>query len=171
MIRIRQVKIKVLEDNEDKWLEVISRKLRIKSSNIIKVAILKKSIDARDKNNIYFVYEFKVLVKNENEILKKIKSDDISIYLEPKLEITKGEERLDSRIVIVGSGPAGLFASYLLSEYGYHPLIIEQGKRVEERIIDVEKFWQENILDLNSNVQFGEGGAGTFSDGKLNICS
>ena len=168
MIRIRQVKIKVLEDNEDKWLEVISRKLRIKKSNIIKVVILKKSIDARDKNNIYFVYEFNVLVKNENEVLKKVKSEDISIYLEPKLEITKGVENLDSRIVIVGAGPAGLFASYLLSEYGYHPLIIEQGKMVEERIVDVEKFWKENILDLNSNVQFGEGGAGTFSDGKLN---
>ena len=86
---------------------------------------------------------------------------------EYKLPI-KGKEKLKKRIIIVGSGPAGLFAAYLLAENGYRPLIIERGKRVEERIKDVENFWTKGVLEEDSNVQFGEGGAGTFSDGKLN---
>ncbi len=166
MIRLRQVKIKVLEDNYDNLILKITKLLKIKKSDIINFKILKQSIDARNKNDIYFVYEIDINLKNEDLVLRKNKN--ILKVEEDELRITKGKNKLNKKIIIVGSGPAGLFAGYLLAEYGYSPLIIERGKKVEDRIIDVENFWNNNILDFDSNVQFGEGGAGTFSDGKLN---
>ena len=85
-------------------------------------------------------------------------------YILPK----SGKEKLNNRPVIIGSGPAGLFSAYLLAECGYRPIVIERGEKIEERVKTVEKFWELGILNNNSNVSFGEGGAGTFSDGKLN---
>ena len=79
-----------------------------------------------------------------------------------------GNIHLNTRPVIIGSGPAGLFAAYLLAEDGYKPLIIERGEKIEDRVNTVDHFWSSGELNINSNVQFGEGGAGTFSDGKLN---
>ena len=169
MIRIRQIKVNIELDNIDELKRQISKKLRINMSDILSVKIEKKSIDARDKNNIYFVYEVDVLVNGENIILRKVKSNDV--FISPKevfqFNIT-GENKMKLRPVIVGSGPAGLFCAYMLAMYGYKPLIIERGEIVDERIKTVEKFWKTGILNNNSNVQFGEGGAGTFSDGKLN---
>ena len=166
MIRVRQVKIKVLEDNYDNLVIKVSKILKVNKDDIKNIKIVKKSIDARDKNDIYFVYELDINIDNEDKVLKRNK-DIIKVESE-KLKIKKGNIKLENRIIIVGMGPAGLFAGYLLSKYGYKPLLIERGKKVEERISDVEKFWSSNILDLDSNVQLGEGGAGTFSDGKLN---
>ena len=79
-----------------------------------------------------------------------------------------GTKKMEHRPVVIGSGPAGLFCAYLLAEHGYRPVVYERGASVEERKKDVERFWNEQVLNPNSNVQFGEGGAGTFSDGKLN---
>src|SRR5699024_6733467 len=116
-----------------------------------------------------YVYEVDVKVKEEGRILKKVFSKDI--FLTPKEEYQypdSGSVSLSSRPVIVGTGPAGLFCAYMLAKAGYHPLIIERGEKVDERVESVMKFWETGVLNPNSNVQFGEGGAGTFSDGKLN---
>ena len=169
MIRVRQVKVKVLEDNKDILLKNIARKLGMKMSDIISYKIIKKSIDARDKRDIYYVYEVDIDTYLEDKILLKNKSNDIMIspleeYVLPK----SGNLPLNRRIVVVGSGPAGLFCSYILAEAGYRPLIIERGEKIEDRVKSVEHFFLTNELNVNSNIQFGEGGAGTFSDGKLN---
>lgn len=166
MIRIRQIKLS-LDEDENLLKEKIARKIKIDKNDIKKCKINKKSIDAR-KDNINFVYEVDVEIKDEKIILQRKNKDIIKTPNEKyKFEIT-GTKQINKRPIIVGSGPAGLFAAYLLSKYGYNPIIIERGEKVEKRVKDVEKFWEENILKPNSNVQFGEGGAGTFSDGKLN---
>ena len=168
MLKVRQVKIEVTEDNEHNRLVLLAKKMKVSKQDIISYEITKQSLDARDKNNIYYVYEFDVVLKNEDEYIRKNKSNDILIENENKYVFPKcGTEEIKDKIVIVGSGPAGLFSAYVLCENGYKPLIIERGKMVEERVKDVNLFWQEGKLQPNSNVQFGEGGAGTFSDGKL----
>ena len=165
MIRIRQVKVPVLKDNYDFILKKICKLLNVKE--VINYIIIKKSIDARDKNNIMFVYEFDVNCLNEDIILNKIKNKDVfkSIVKEYKLNVTK---TINNRPIIVGSGPAGLFCAYMLSTIGLRPIIVERGEKIEDRVKTVEEFFKNNKLNLNSNIQFGEGGAGTFSDGKLN---
>ncbi len=158
MLRVRQIKTNQ-EDNENEIIKQIEKKLKAK---IIDYKIHKKSIDAR--KGIKYVYEVDVNLKNEDKI--KLTNDIIKVSDETyKFKITGKEQ---TNIIIVGTGPAGLFSAYILAQNGYKPLIIERGKKVEERIKDVQKFWDEGILNENSNVQFGEGGAGTFSDGKLN---
>ena len=167
MIRLRQVKVSL--DNRDKLLKKVANILHINEKDIKEYKIIKESIDARNKRNILLTYEIDILVDNEEKLLNKYGSNDI--YLSPNedfiFEIT-GTKKLKNRPVIVGSGPAGLFCAYLLSEHGYKPIIIERGECVEERVRSIEIFWNTGKLNINSNVQFGEGGAGTFSDGKLN---
>lgn len=169
MIRIRQIKISLQNDNDNYIKKQISKILKINEKDIIKYSINKKSLDARNKENINYVYEFDVEVKNEKSILSKNKNNDIFITPneEYKIEII-GTKELTNRPVIIGSGPAGLFCAYILAENNYKPLIIERGACVEERVKIIEEFWRTGKLDKNTNVQFGEGGAGTFSDGKLN---
>lgn len=169
MIRIRQIKISLQNDNDNYIKKQISKILKINEKDIIKYSINKKSLDARKKDNINYVYEFDVEVKNENSILSKNKNNDIFITPneEYKIEII-GTKELTNRPVIIGSGPAGLFCAYILAENNYKPLIIERGACVEDRVKIIEEFWRTGKLDKNTNVQFGEGGAGTFSDGKLN---
>ena len=169
MIRIRQVKIPILNDNNEYIIKKISNILKVSRDDITNFKIVKKSIDARDKNNILYVYEFDIETKLEDKILKKSHNKDIFItpneeYILPE----PGNDKLTNDIVIVGSGPSGLFCAYLLSEMGYSITIIEQGEKMEDRIKTVDKFFETNELNELSNVQFGEGGAGTFSDGKLN---
>ena len=166
MIRVRQVKVHIDNNN---LVKKIASKLNVKESDIKYYKIVKKSIDARDKNNIFYIYEVDIEVLNEEIILKNNKSNDI-LKSEPvnyKIEVT-GTNKLNKRPIIVGSGPAGLFSAYYLAKLNYKPIIIERGEEVEKRIKSVEEFWNNNKLNINSNVQFGEGGAGTFSDGKLN---
>ena len=169
MIRIRQIKIEVTEEIHDSLIKAISKKLKVSNASIKNYIIKKQSIDARDKNEIYYVYEVDVDIDNELEVLKKSNNKDI--FLSPNEEYvfsTLGNKKLKNRPVIVGSGPAGLFTAYLLAENGYRPLVIERGEKVEERLKTVNSFWETGKLNPESNVQFGEGGAGTFSDGKLN---
>ena len=169
MIRVRQIKIDAVKNDMNELLEKLSKKLRINKNDIINYKISKKSLDARFKPQLYFIYEIDVEIKNEDKILKKINNNDI--FKTPKEEYEfneNGKIILNKRPIVVGTGPAGLFCSYMLAYFGYNPIIIERGKRVEERVKDIESFWENNELNEESNVLFGEGGAGTFSDGKLN---
>jgi len=169
MIKIRQIKVEVSSDSEEIRIKKLLKKINLKRNDLISYKITKQSLDARDKNSIYYVYEMVIEIKNEQKFLEKNKSNDISFCEEELYNFEKtGTKQITSNVIIVGSGPAGLFAGYILAENGYKPIIIERGKKVEERIQDVENFWENNELLKNSNVQFGEGGAGTFSDGKLN---
>ena len=165
MLRIRQIKVPINDNDVKKYT---ANKIKIKKEEILSLNINKKSIDARKKEDIHFVYEVDVTLKNESKILK-IKNKDISITPKEIYSFNNfGNKPLKHRPVVIGSGPAGLFCAYILAEHGYNPIIIERGERIEDRVKTVEKFWQTNELNKNSNVQFGEGGAGTFSDGKLN---
>ena len=173
MIRLRQIDIGVdiAEENKE-ILKQCAKKLRIRENQIQGCKIIKKSIDARDKSKIVYCYEIDVEFRNiedEEKILKKNKSKDIfkTEKEEYQFKIT-GKEPIKNRPVIVGAGPAGLFSAYMLASYGYRPLVIERGEQIEKRVETVQKFWDTGILNPESNVQFGEGGAGTFSDGKLN---
>lgn len=166
MLRIRQIKISIENNNLKK---AIANKLKIKEKDILNYQINKQSLDAR-KNNLMYVYEVDVKLKNENQILKK-HSKDVLITPNETYTIPSHGTKTLKNIIIVGSGPAGLFAGYMLAKAGYNPLIIERGEDIENRTKTVEKFWQTNELNPNSNVQFGAGGAGTFSDGKLTTLS
>ena len=168
MIRINQVKMPI-GHSENQLIEKAAKLLRLKVSQIKKLQIAKKSIDARKKPELFIVYSLDVVVDNEETIIKKVNDNNVMLINKKKYSITPvGEVPLSKRPLIIGAGPAGLFCAYLLALKGYQPLILERGKCVEERQKDVEAFWNTGVLDTNSNVQFGEGGAGTFSDGKLN---
>ena len=165
MIKLRQLKVEV--NHTANILSLIAKKLKVRDKDIISYEIVKESIDARDKNKIFYVYEINIEVKDEERILNNNKNNDITLadIKNLSLKIESKEELGD--VIIVGSGPAGLFASYILSLNGYKPLIIEQGEDVDDRVKSVDKFFTTGILNPDSNVQFGIGGAGMFSDGKL----
>ena len=163
MIRVRQVKVNVLKNDVDLVTELAKKKAHILDDNVLSYKINKRSIDARDKENILYVYEIDFTLKNEKDI--KL-SNDIC-YVENN-EYNFKPNKKDINPIIIGSGPCGLFAAYMLAEAGLKPIIFERGADIDTRVKDVNEFWQNNKLNINSNVQFGEGGAGTFSDGKLN---
>ena len=168
MIRINQLKMPI-EHSNNQLMEKAAKLLKIKENQILKLQIAKKSIDARKKPELYIVYSVDIWVDNEVKVIKKVNDNNIMLINKKKYDIfPSGEKVLNNRPVIIGAGPAGLFCAYLLALKGYQPLLLERGKCVEERQKDVEDFWKTGILNTNSNVQFGEGGAGTFSDGKLN---
>ena len=167
MIRISQIKVPIKENTRDKIILECSRKLRINKSNIESYKINKRSIDARKKPDLFYVYELDLVVKDEESILKHNKNIRKTPKENYKFEIL-GSKKLNHRPIIVGSGPCGLFCSYFLAEVGYNPLIVERGEKIEDREKSIERFFETGVLDPNSNIQFGEGGAGTFSDGKLN---
>ncbi len=166
MIRINQIKLQINHSKED-LLNKIYKLLKVNA--IESYSIYKQSIDARKKQELKYIYSVDVLVNNESKILDRIKSNDILAIKEKEYEFkVNGNEELDHPPVIVGMGPAGIFAGLYLAKAGYKPIIIEQGRDVDTRVEDVEKFWESGALNPISNIQFGEGGAGTFSDGKLN---
>ena len=170
MIRISNIKIAAYKEQHKVLEQEICRFLHIKSLQNLQYHIVKKSVDARKKDSIQCIYTVDVSgLKDEAKIVARCKKDNIVIaqkecYTEP----VHGEEPLLYRPVVVGAGPAGLFAALLLAEHGYRPILLERGQDVDTRTRDVEQFWQTGVLNTASNVQFGEGGAGTFSDGKLN---
>lgn len=169
MFRVRQIKVDALCNTNENIKRSISKKLKIKEDDIINFYIKRQSLDARDKNKIFYVYEVDVEIKNVKKINLLINNKDITLVtLEEYNFVKKGNKILKNKPVIVGSGPAGLFCAYILSEEGYNPIIIERGEKIEDRIKSVDEFWKTGELNHGSNVQFGEGGAGTFSDGKLN---
>ncbi|WHH61179.1 FAD-dependent protein [Petroclostridium sp. X23] len=147
----------------------ISKKLRVKESEIKNLRIIKESIDARRKSRIEFAYSILVdLYSDESKVERKLSDGNVRLIIpEQEPPIHSGAEIIKGRPIVVGTGPAGLFAGLILAVNGYKPLLLERGDEVDERSRKVHRFWQTNQLDPESNVQFGEGGAGTFSDGKL----
>ena len=168
MIKINQIKIPVGSD-KDHLIHKISKMAGCTKEDVKNLIILKKSIDARKSNQIMETYSISVCLPQaiEKRLIKNNKDCDLYQEVVYRTQLS-GMKPLNHRPVIVGSGPCGLFAAYFLAKNGFCPLILERGKSVLERQKDVELFWNTGILDLESNVQFGEGGAGTFSDGKLN---
>ena len=158
--RINQVKLDVGEDHEA-LADAIRRKLKKPSLDISELEIVKESVDARRKPDIKLIYTVDFSCPQKLRLDKAEKRD----YDGLEKEIPKDDSR--ERPVVVGLGPCGMFAAIILAEAGRRPIVIERGQPVEERVRTVERFWREGILDEESNVQFGEGGAGTFSDGKL----
>ena len=166
MIRVRQVKVPVSKTPD--ILSELAKKLKINRKEIIEYKIHKQSLDCRRKPDLFYVYELDVTLKNETLILSKNYPDVLKTPNEKYCFPVSNDKVNNSRIVIIGAGPAGLFAAYVLAENGYKPIIYERGEKIEDRVKTVEEFWNNGDLNINSNVQFGEGGAGTFSDGKLN---
>ena len=170
MIRINQVKVRP-GHSEEQLKRKAADCLKIPVSDIYDVKIVRQSIDARKKPDIFYTYTLNVKVKKEEKILKHFHGKE-NLVAKAEDETYRfpdpGKKHLKEPVVIVGMGPAGLFCGYFLALHGYRPVLLERGRRVEERIEDVKRFWKTGILNPDSNVQFGEGGAGTFSDGKLN---
>ncbi len=167
MIRIQQVKLPVGHTKEELKQKLL-RELKLSPENLLSYELRKQSIDAR-KRPVQYVYTIDVQVKEEERVLKRAKNPkaaraNVHAYQLPQ----RGSATLNHRPVIIGSGPAGLFCGLMLAKAGYCPLILERGKPALQRKKAVEHFWSTGQLDVESNVQFGEGGAGTFSDGKLN---
>lgn len=161
-IGINNINISI-KDNQEKALIKHLETLGIEKENIKQIKYQKRSIDSRKKTDIKFVYNIEIQLNKDI----KINNDKIFI-VEKKENIKRTSKNLEGRIAVIGTGPAGLFAALRLCEYGYKPFIFERGAKVEERDRDIDNFINLSILNPNSNIQFGEGGAGTYSDGKLN---
>lgn len=160
----------ILKIDEDKSIlkNKIAKKLKIDILEIKNFKIIKESLDARKKNDIRFTYCIEIEHANEKKLVERLKDRDVNLEEDSyDAEIEFGTKELKNRPVVVGFGPAGIFAALLLAEKGYKPLVIERGEDVDKRTATVDKFWKDGKLNLESNVQFGEGGAGAFSDGKL----
>ncbi len=164
MIRVNEVKLS-LEEDISVLPNKIAKKLKLNPTEIQDYIIYRESVDAR-KNEINFVYTVDVKVQDEAKVLNKNKSLQKSHNARYQ-EVIEGDACLFHRPVVIGTGPAGLFAGLVLAQRGYCPVLLERGQDVDTRTIDVNRFWESGKLDPESNVQFGEGGAGTFSDGKL----
>ena len=171
-IRLSNIRLGV-DESELALPERLARALGVRPGDIQRWRILRKSLDVRDKSDLAFVYTAEVVVPaDEPALLARLKAREpgvsADLYDEPPFVMPEpGREPLAHRPVVVGSGPAGLAAAYFLAERGYRPLVLERGRRVRERIHDVRVFDAGGPHDPESNYLFGEGGAGTFSDGKL----
>jgi uncharacterized protein len=152
-------------DSEENLPVLLAAKLSVQLSSVRNLRIIRKGIDARKKAQIKLVYTLSF--SGDDAVRLRLEGDPALEWQEEKATPIRAQLQSHKRIVIVGSGPAGLFAALRLAEYGLTATIIERGESVEQRALSVQRFWKEGVLDPESNVQFGEGGAGTFSDGKL----
>lgn len=168
MIRVNQLKLPVEHKQED-LMKKAARALRITPEQIERLEIRRRSLDGRKKPELFYSYTVDIKTAREEQVLHRAKNSQAAICREKPYTFPKpGEEKLFSPPVIAGAGPAGLFAGLMLARAGYRPVILERGEDVDSRRKRVDEFWKTGNLDVRSNVQFGEGGAGTFSDGKLN---
>ena len=164
MLRIRDI-VLTLDESEASLPEKCALILGVSKGDILSLALHRKSIDARRKSNIHFVYTVDVGLENEDRILRRLNNPRVSKA--ETFEYRIPGARCDKRPLVVGFGPAGMFAALVLAEAGLKPIVIERGPDALTRRDKVERFWKTGELDPECNVQFGEGGAGTFSDGKL----
>ncbi len=169
MLRITDIRLPIEHSEEDLRRSVVDI-LGIDDGDLLDLRICRKSTDARKKSRVVFVYTLDIQLKNEDSILeshsKNVAKSPEKKYMPETLGVVPAQGN-SKRPVIVGAGPCGLFAALLLAQNGARPVLLERGKRAEQRAKDVARFWKSGELDPDSNVQFGEGGAGTFSDGKL----
>ena len=171
MIHIIELRLPI-DHGSDALAAAIVKRLGITANDLLKIDIFKRSYDARKNIALSFTYIVDVVVKNEASVLKRF-VDDPQVRLTPDTsyhfvaQVTEQTPSPKLRPVVIGFGPCGIFAALLLAQMGLKPLILERGKAVRERTQDTWKLWRKNVLNPESNVQFGEGGAGTFSDGKL----
>ena len=157
-----------IEESKDLLKSKVAKKIRIKEQDIKSFKILRESLDARKKSSLKFIYAIEITCLNEEKVVARAKSNDVKLSSDNnENEVKYGDRVLESRPFVVGMGPAGLFAALTLAKNGYNPIVIERGEDVDSRTKAVNNFWINRKLDNNSNVQFGEGGAGAFSDGKL----
>ena len=162
---IRVSNIKIYEDiSDEEVFKLVLKKYKMLKENVNEWHISKKSIDARKKNDVHYSYSIDIDIKNEDKFLKDKNISRLKSTKSPELQLNMNKS---IKPVIIGAGPAGLFAALTFVQNGYKPIIVEQGESVEKRKKSVDLFINTGILNTNSNVQFGEGGAGTFSDGKL----
>lgn len=169
MLRITELKLPL--DHPDEALrEAIVQRLGIRDEQLISFNLFKRSYDARKKNTeLLFIYTIDLHASNEEELLRKF-ADDHNVVPAPDVTykyVAQAPEGLDARPIVVGLGPCGIFAGLLLAQMGFKPIILERGKGLRQRTKDTWGLWRKSVLNPESNVQFGEGGAGTFSDGKL----
>lgn len=174
MLRITEIKLPIeqadtLAHQHEHIQAALLKRLNIVESDLLDFDIFKRGIDARKSHAILYVYNLNVTVKDEAKTLAKFKKDH---HINPAPDtryqfVANNNGSNKPRPVVVGFGPAGIFAALILAQSGFNPIVVERGKAVRERTKDTWGFWQKSALNAESNVQFGEGGAGTFSDGKL----
>ena len=169
MLRLTEIRLP-FDHSEADIRVAISTYLAVPANDLISYTIFRRGVDARKSHAIVFIYTLDLEVADEAKLLSQFENDprlrtapDLSYHFVARAP----ENPLSTRPVIIGMGPSGLFAGLILAQSGFRPIILERGKAVRERTKDTFSFWRKGILDPESNVQFGEGGAGTFSDGKL----
>lgn len=168
MIRLTEIKLP-LNHEDGALLDAIAAKLKIPAQQVISFNVFKRGYDARKKNDIQLIYTVDVEVANTEKLLAKFEKDQ-HVRPTPDMSykfVAQAPANLQERPLVIGFGPCGLFAALVLAQMGFKPIIVERGKEVRERTKDTFGFWRKRTLNPESNVQFGEGGAGTFSDGKL----
>jgi uncharacterized FAD-dependent dehydrogenase len=168
MIRLTEIKLP-LDHLPEAIEQAAAKRLGINLAEFISCTVFRCAHDARKKSAIMLIYSLDVEVKNEAELLKKF-AKDVRILPTPNIDykfVARAPANLAKRPVVIGAGPCGLFAGLILAQMGFKPIILDRGKIVRERTKDTWKLWRQSVLDTESNVQYGEGGAGTFSDGKL----
>jgi uncharacterized FAD-dependent dehydrogenase len=171
MLRLTQIKLP-LDYNEASLKAAIIDRLGIAPDELLNVTIFRRGYDARKRSNIFFIFTLDVELKDQAAVLKRLqasgKSTDVGLTPDTSYKfVTHAPANLTARPIIIGTGPCGLLAGLVLAQMGFKPIILERGKAVRERTKDTWGLWREGVLNPESNVQFGEGGAGTFSDGKL----
>jgi uncharacterized FAD-dependent dehydrogenase len=167
MLRITELTLPLFHADED-LPAAICKRLRISPRELIKHVIARRAHDARDKTDILLVYSVDVNVKNEDAVLARFRKDrGVQRTPDTRYRFVAQAPADAPRPVVIGTGPCGLFAGLILAQMGYKPIILDRGKVVRERTKDTWGLWRKSVLNPDSNVQFGEGGAGTFSDGKL----
>ena len=168
MLRIQQLKIQIGHTKQE-LEQKLRRELHLKPQETLSYEIRKRSIDARKKPELFYSYVIDCQIPQEERVYKRTDHKKVILVQEREYSFPPvGREPLKHRPVIIGMGPAGLFCGLLLAKHGYQPILLERGMDVDTRMRDVKAFWEGGALNPQSNVQFGEGGAGTFSDGKLN---
>jgi uncharacterized FAD-dependent dehydrogenase len=168
MLRLSELRLP-LDHPADALPAAIARRLGIAADDLLSVNVFKRSYDARKSHSLSFIYIVDVETRNETALLKKF-ADDLHVKPTPDMEyhfVGKAPTHVANRPLVIGFGPCGIFAALILAQMGFRPIVLERGKAVRERTQDTWGLWRKNTLNPESNVQFGEGGAGTFSDGKL----